>query len=164
MRATILAARSALMLVCVAGAACVEFAGSLPRTPADGTFQWVTYENKALGYSIVHPDVLTLQQRGSEAWFAFEGPTFLRILDVDAEAARRRGLWGEQQPVGRATVGGRPATKYMYRHYDFNEYRPMMTYVVEHRGRLLGIEFPMHGYELDPVRQRILDSFTFTTP
>lgn len=58
-------------------------------------------------------------------------------------------------------MGGRTAHKYVYRHDDFNIYRPMVAFVVEHDGKQLGIEFPMQDAPLDPVRQRILDSVQF---
>ena len=152
--------RTVAFLVCLV-LGCQTRMGTLPSTPDPSTVTWVQHRDNDVGYSLSYPDVFDVKQRRGEPFFSYRGPTFFRVIHITPSEASSRGLWGGHEPVGNVVIGGRPGHKYVYRHDDFNIYRPMVAFVVEHGGKQLGIEFPMEDAPLDPVRQRILDSVQF---
>lgn len=152
--------RTLVFLVCLV-LGCQTRMGALPTTPDPSTISWIQHRDNEVGYSLSYPDVFEVEKRRGEPFFSYGGPTFFRVIYITPSEAKARGLWGGHEPVADVLMGGRTAHKYVYRHVDFNVYRPMVAFVVEHHGKQLGIEFPMQDAPLDAVRQQILDSVRF---
>lgn len=143
----------------VAGAAaCVS--GAPPVPPAD--VGWRTYSNEAVGYEIDVPEPYAVEEEegGRAVLFRWRGTVPVKVYLADGTMARSRGLWAGHEPSGAAELGGRPGRLYDYRHCDGPFCSRMKSYVVEHRGLMLGLEFRAEG-ELHAINRQILRSFRF---
>ena len=142
---------------------CGGFSGCLSNPPdlaplADGP--WSTYTNDAVGYSVDHPEALAVESfnDGQDIAFRYQGSPVVRVVRVTEDQGRRRGLWVGHAPVGTTPLAGREAKRYIYEHDDGPFVLRTISYVVEHGGKLLALEFRTNGEE-GPVHRRILDSF-----
>ena len=77
--------------------------------------------------------------------FRFQGFPLIVVNYVDEREARNRGLWVNHDPKETISLGGKAGIKYEYTHYDAVFGMPVQSFVVEHGGKLLGIEFRKEG-------------------
>ena len=158
-------ARTSLLVgagVALIAAACRQGA---PPPPAEGSFEWTTYSNEAIGYAMSIPDVYRADEEGdgTAVLFRWEGRVPVKVYLTDERNGRHRGLWPGKDSDGAIELGGRPGRLYAYDHWDGPFGSAMRSYVVPYRGKELGLEFRSDG-ELNEVNQRILESFTFVEP
>ncbi len=133
-----------------------------PAWPRAADVRWSTYTRTDVGFSVAVPETFRSEQNGDDTVFYASGFPIFRVLWVDEEAARRRGLWVVSQPVETVTVAGQPAQRYVYDHGDFVTYTPTIAYVLPWHGKQLGIEFRIDGDALNDTAQHMLDSFRLT--
>lgn len=146
------------LLLAFAVAGCRDAAPAFPAGPVP----WQSYARSDIGFTIDVPAGFQAEQIGGDTVFRYEGFPVLRVLLVDAEAARTRGLWATSQPVGEAQVGGQTAAVYAYDHQDLFTYTHTLAYVLPRGDKQLGIEFRTESDRLDATEQHILNSFQFT--
>ena len=144
----------ALLALLVAGCR-----SSPPAWPAEASVHWETYSRDDVGFSIEYPDSFRPEQIGDDTVFYANGFPIFRILLVDEQSARQRGLWVVSRPVDTATLAGQPAQRYVYEHGDFFTYTPTIAHVLPWHGKELGIEFRIDGDSLNATAQHMLDSF-----
>ena len=134
-----------------------------PEHPALDEVRWATYTNAEVGYTLEYPDFYRIDDRGKpkDVMFRFDGYPVLVINWVSEKEGRSRGLWPGHEPVRTVELAGLEGKKYIYRHYDGPFSMRTISFVVEHRGRLLGIEFRTNC-PLDPIHLYIIESFRFT--
>lgn len=149
------------LLVAALAGAC---GGPPPENPAPDDVGWRTFVNETVGYSIEVPDVYIPMTHagGRDVLFRYEGYPVIAISWVDEAEGRGRGLWPAHEPAGAVTLGGRPGSLYIYDHYDGPFGMHTVSRVVEHGGRMLGVELRTDHETPDPLQQRILESFRFT--
>lgn len=138
------------------------------RTPArlspdPATVHWASYTNDVVGYAVEYPDTYQLCEHhgGADAQLRHGRHPSIVIHWVREGDGRSRGLWPKAAPLEPIQLGGRAGQRYVYDHYDGPFYMRVVSYVVEHRGRQLGLEFRTNREDLDPVQQHVLDSFRF---
>ena len=137
---------------------CRDVAPAFPTGPVP----WQSYARPDIGFTIDAPAEFQVEQNSSDTVFRYQGFPVLRVLLVDAEAARARGLWATSQPIGQAQVAGQTADVYAYDHQDLFTYTHTLAYVLPHGEQQLGIEFRTEGDTLDATEGRILASFRLT--
>jgi len=121
--------------------------------------QWRSYTHPTLGYSIDIPKDCTIQ---ANTIFRFHGQPILCVNYVTPDEARRRGLWPGNDPMGDITLAGHKGRKYIYQHCDGLSCMNVISYVIDYRGRKLGLEFRMQGDELGDVQRHVLESFALS--
>ena len=132
-----------------------------PIEPESGTFEWVTYENGAVGFALDIPRVYTAdtQADGYAILFHADRAVPIKVYWPTEAEAEGHGLWFGHTPVAEIVLAGLDGRLYEYKHCDGPFCSPMKSYVVPLRGRFLALEFrsagPLHG-----VNQQILNSFT----
>ncbi len=146
------------LLLAFAVADCRDVAPVFPSGPVP----WQSYARPDIGFTLDVPAGFEAEQVGDDTVFRYQGFPVLRVLLVDAEAARTRGLWATSEPVGQAQVGGQTADVYAYDHQDLFTYTHTLAYVLPRGDKQLGIEFRTADDTLDRTEQRILDSFRFS--
>jgi len=119
--------------------------------------EWRSYTHPGLGYSMEIPKACTIQQ---DTIFRYDGQPILCVNYVTPAEGRRRGLWPGNDPMGTITLAGRQGRKYIYQHCDGLSCMNVISYVIDYRGRELGVEFRMQGDELGEVQRHVLESFT----
>lgn len=131
-----------------------------PQPPAVGTFEWVTYQNDSVGFSVEYPDAYTAdtEDDGRSVFFRAERGVPVKVYWTSAREADGRGLWFGETPVGKITLSGHRGHLYEYSHCDGPFCSTMTSYVIPLRDRYLALEFrsegPLHG-----VNRHILESF-----
>lgn len=135
---------------------------SPPAWPAAADVRWATYARDDVGFSVEYPDTFRSEQIGDDTVFYANGFPIFRVLLVNVEAARQRGLWAVSKPVEAVTIAGQAAQRYAYNHGDFVTYTPTIAYVLPWHDKELGIEFRMGGDVLNDTAQHMLDSFRLT--
>ncbi|MEE8583677.1 MAG: hypothetical protein V3T83_02380 [Acidobacteriota bacterium] len=133
---------------------------ALPPLPLEEA-QWKTYTDEELGIRFQYPDALQAVDEGSAGMFLrYRGGVNVRVVWTDEETARGHGLWVSHEPVAEASLGGLPAQKFLYAHWDGPSFVRTESYVTSYRGKLLGLEFRPGGLP-EEGRRRLLDSFQF---
>lgn len=134
-----------------------------PELPDPASVSWITYTNPVLGYSVDVPSSFVRQEnsRNPSVLFRYDGFPVVAVNFVSREEGKKRGLWVGKEPAGTIHLGNRDGKRYVYRHYDGPSYMRTMSYVVEHQGKYLGLEFRTGNEEPDTVQSRILASFRF---
>ncbi|MCZ6485253.1 MAG: hypothetical protein O6826_06110 [Acidobacteria bacterium] len=137
--------------------------GTPPHNPAAYAVTWKVYANPVVGYTLEHPDFYETEEDhdGQSVLLRYDGYPVISIRHVDEPEGRSRGLWIKHQAVDSIELGQREGLKYIYDHYDGPFYMRTVSYVVEHGGKFLGLEFRTDGEALDEVQRRILQSFQF---
>jgi hypothetical protein len=158
---TLGAGLSVLILAAVACGIGLAACESLPPPPPD-EFSWEAYVNAAVGYEMEIPDAYRPDEEddGKAVFFRWRGTVPVKVYLADEEMGRDRGLWPGHEPVGEIELGGRPGALYEYTHCDGPFCSKMKSFVVEHMGRSLGLEFRTEG-DLDEMNRHIVDSFSF---
>ena len=133
-----------------------------PPPPAEGSFEWTTYSNEAIGYTMSIPDVYRIDEEGDgeAVFFRRDGRVPVKVYLTDERNGRRTGLWPGEEPSGEIELDSRSGHLYEYDHWDGPFGSATRSYVVPHDGQELGLEFRSDG-ELHAINQQILDSFTF---
>jgi len=128
--------------------------------PEAGTYEWTTYTNEAAGFTMEVPNVYDAREEagGRAALFRWDGGVPVKTYWTTAEEAEHRGLWFEEAPAGRATLGGVDGQRYEYDHCDGPICSRMVSFVVPWQGRQLALEFRSDG-ELNATNRHILESF-----
>lgn len=127
--------------------------------PEPGSFQWATYTHTNPGYTVQYPDVFTPFALGNTVAFQYRDTYVMRIVFVEEDEARNRGLWASHAPVGPVHFGGRTGQRYTYDHHDGPFYLHTVAWVVPVAGRFLGLEFRTDADTLNAVQQHIVDTF-----
>ena len=139
-------------------AACQQ--SPLPEMPLDQV-RWNSYSDPRLGVRFQYPDTLEAVDEGEAGMFLrYRGGTNVRLVWTDLQTAREHGLWVGHEPVAQASLGGRPASKYLYQHWDGPSFVMTESYVVPYRGKYLALEFRPGGLP-EQGRSRLLESFRF---
>jgi len=123
---------------------------------------WSTYTNSELGYSITYPTVLDLEEFGKGSILFRNGADGVPILVryADEQEGKKRDLWFGHDPAEKITLAGREGNKFVYSHHDGPFSARTVSYVIEHRGKFIGVEFRTAN-ELNEIQQRVLTSFKF---
>jgi hypothetical protein len=132
----------------------------IPDPPDPGSFEWFVFDHPSLGYSLDYPSTITPERDGDDVFFRFEGKSLFRVSHVTEREGRERGLWITSAPIKRVKLGGRPGHLYIYRNFNGPRYSWWTAYVVEYRGKQLGVEFACKG-DLGEVLFHVLESFRF---
>ena len=124
---------------------------------------WNSFTNKIAGYTLSYPDELEvdMSRNGKDVLFRYDGYPIICINFVDSSEGIKRGLWVKHQPVGNILLSGISGKKYEYIHYDVVFGMPVQSYVIDHKGKQLGLEFRKSG-DLGPVLEKIYHSFSLT--
>jgi len=124
---------------------------------------WATYSSAKLQYTLGYPTVLKIQESGNGDVLFRHGwgvPVLVRF--TDETEGRKRGAWFGHEPIEKITLGGREGNKFIYEHWDGPFGARTVSYVVEHQGEFLGLEFRADG-DLSEIQHRMLASFSFLT-
>lgn len=148
----------AAMFSTVLGACCSPPSPTRVLDPA--RVEWRRYEDPILQYAIDYPSEFEVSSREGEVLFRWGGVP-VRVAFESEEEGRRRGLWFGQAPVRAATLGGRPAQVYAYEHREGPFCSRTVAFVVEHRGKFLGLEFRTPA-ALTRIQAHMRKSFRFT--
>jgi len=121
---------------------------------------WKSFTNEAVGYILSYPDELEENKSldGKDVIFRFDGYPIICINYIDSTEGRQRGLWVKHQPVEDILLSNVPGKKYEYIHYDAVFGMQVQSYVINHKDKLLGLEFRKSG-DLGPVLEKIYNSF-----
>ncbi len=123
---------------------------------------WATYSNAKVGYSLKYPTALTLEEyaEGSVAFRnGWDGVPIL-VRYTNEQDGKNRDIWFGHEPVGKIMLAGREGNKFIYTHHDGPFGTRTISYVVEHKGKFLGLEFRTPN-ELNEIQQRVLSSCKF---
>ena len=142
-------------------AACVSNAPEEFDSIKAGT--WNALTNETAGYSISYPNELEVERSrdGKDVIFRYNGYPIICVNFVDSIEGRKRGLWIKHSPAGNILLDGIQGHKYDYIHYDAIFGMPVQSYVIDHKGKQLGLEFRKSG-DLGPVLEKIYHSFSLT--
>jgi len=123
---------------------------------------WAAYANSQLGYSLDYPVALSVKEFDGGVLFrnGWDGVPIL-VRYTDEQEGKKRDIWFGHQPVEKITLAGREGSKYVYSHHDGPFSARTVSYVVEHKGKFLGLEFRAPA-ELSEIQQRVLASFKFS--
>ncbi len=137
--------------------------GTPPQSPPANAVAWKVYSNPVVGYTLEHPDLYETEEDhdGRTVLLRYDGYPVISIRHADEQEGRSRGLWIKHEAVGSIELDSREGLKYIYDHYDGPFYMRTVSYVVEHGGQFLGLEFRTDREELDGVLRRVLRSFRF---
>jgi hypothetical protein len=124
---------------------------------------WLTYTDTSLGISVPYPDIYRVESSDDGSYVAFRHRSFtpMIIRFVDEQDGRQRGLWFASKPAGESLLGGVPAQRYIYKHYDGPFGARMIAYVIPYKGKYLGMEFRSNG-GLDRAQEKILAQVKIT--
>ncbi|MBU0707398.1 hypothetical protein KKG41_03425 [Patescibacteria group bacterium] len=129
------------------------------------TSDWLTYMNNAHGYTFQYPpeyDIIEMSTN-EDVYFVYkEGKSVLdihyRLETIDGSLS----TWFDHASSGDITMGGRIGKKYTYQPSDAGQTgSKTIAYVVQHQGKLLGLEF-LGDYEMSVIENQILSTFQFT--
>ncbi len=139
---------------------------SSPKTPLENLnasdLKWATYTNDKLNYSIEYPSVLTPSgSENGEVLFRYGWGVTARVRYRNETDGKKTGAWFGNEPVEKIKLGGHDGEKFIYEHYDGPFAARTVSYVVEYRGKFLGLEFRTGG-ELNEIQRRMLSSFSFS--
>jgi hypothetical protein len=131
-----------------------------PQPPAAGTFEWRSYANRTVGFTLEYPDAYTADTAsdGRSVFFRGEGGVPVKVYWTSAREADGHGLWFAESPISGVTLAGREGHLYDYSHCDGPFCSRMKSYVIPLRDRFLALEFRSEG-PLHEVNRHILDSF-----
>lgn len=137
--------------------------GTPPPPPLAGEVQWKAYSNAVVGYSLEVPDVYDPRaaHAGKDVLFRYQGYPVLVVNYIDEAEGKSRGLWPGHERAGEIELAGRSGNKYVYDHYDGPSSMRTVSYVVEHRGKFLGLEFRTTLDAPDAIQERIVESLRF---
>ena len=122
---------------------------------------WAVHRSDTLGYEISYPDIFTAEDEEGTGGVIFRhNGTRGRVIFLDAEEGRNRGLWVRHEPVGSIELGGLKGQQYIYYHWDLFIYARTVAFVVPLRGKFLALQFETTA-QLTAVQKRMLDSFRF---
>jgi len=158
-----LAALAALAVAVLAAAPFVvhSFLDDEPPPLEPGAVTWTTHVSDDLGYALDLPESFSVRDWGDgELAFQHDGHTVARLVWLSEEEADDRGLWPGRGTTAATTLGGRPAERHDYDHWDGPFREPTVSFVVPHRGKLLAIELRGDGAP-DAVQRRMVESFRF---
>ena len=124
---------------------------------------WNSFTNEIAGYTLSYPNELEEDKSrdGKDALFRYNGYPIICVNFVDSIEGRKRGLWIKHSPAGNILLDGIQGHKYDYIHYDAIFGMPVQSYVIDHKGKQLGLEFRKSG-DLGPVLEKIYHSFSLT--
>lgn len=134
-----------------------------PPNPESASVRWQTYTDPRLGFSFEHPDVFEVSndREGRGLILRYDGYPVVSVGHYSESEADSRGLWAGREPQGAIRLGGRPGVRYVYDHSEVLSSMRTVSYVVEHDGKFLGLEFRTDLDRPDAVQQHMLDSFRF---
>ncbi len=137
--------------------------GTPPQNLPVDAVAWRVYSNPVVGYALEHPDLYETEEDhdGRTVLLRYDGYPVISIRHADEREGRSHGLWIKHKAVGSIELDKRGGLKYIYDHYDGPFYMRTVSYVVEHGGKFLGLEFRTDREELDDVQRRVLRSFRF---
>lgn len=149
-----------LLAMLILGSGCRMNSPLLKNLKA-GEVSWVTYSNTNLWYTITYPAVFEPEvYDDGNVLFRYGSGVPVLVRYTDEKTGRKRGAWFGHQPVAPITLGGRKGNKFIYEHWDGPFVSRTVSYVVEHRGKFLALEFRTPD-ELYEIQRRMLASFTF---
>ena len=124
---------------------------------------WNSFTNEIAGYTLSYPNELEKDKSrdGKDALFRYNGYPIICVNFVDSTEGRKRGLWLKHQPVADILLNGVQGKKYEYIHYDAFFGMLVQSYVINHKGKQLGLEFRKSG-DLGPVLEKVYHSFMLT--
>lgn len=131
-----------------------------PEPPAVGSFEWISYQNDSVGFSLEYPDAYRAdtEDDGRSVFFRAERGVPVKVYWTSASEADGRGLWFGETPVGEITLSGHRGHLYEYSHCDGPFCSTMKSYVIPLRDRYLALEFRSEG-PLHELNRHILESF-----
>lgn len=138
-----------------------------PKTPLENLnvneLSWATYTDNKLNYSISYPTVLTPSgSENGEVLFRYGWGVTARVRYTNETDGKKTGAWFGNKPVEKIKLGGHDGEKFIYEHYDGPFAAKTVSYVIEYRGKFLGLEFRTGG-ELNDIQKRMLNSFSVLT-
>ena len=124
---------------------------------------WNSFTNEIAGYTLSYPNELEKDKSrdGKDALFRYNGYPIICVNFVDSTEGRKRGLWLNYQPVADILLNGVQGEKYEYIHYDAFFGMLVQSYVINHKGKQLGLEFRKSG-DLGTVLEKVYHSFMLT--
>ncbi len=133
--------------------------GTPPPAPDLNTVVWERYRDDQIGFSVEHPDVYETDRHHGGVLLRHDGYPVVAISYADEDEADRRGLWADHKAVGNVELAGITGKRYVYDHWDGPAYMHTVSFVIPWQGRYLALEFRTKNETLDPVQQRIQESF-----
>jgi len=138
-----------------------------PKTPLENLnvneLSWATYTDNKLNYSISYPTVLTPSgSENGEVLFRYGWGVTARVRYTNETDGKKTGAWFGNKPFGKIKLGGYDGEKFIYEHYDGPFAAKTVSYVIEYRGKFLGLEFRSDG-ELNDIQKTMLNSFSVLT-
>ncbi len=123
---------------------------------------WATYTSDKLNYSIAYSTVLAPSgSEHGEVLFKYGWGVPVRVRFTNEAEGKKTGAWFGNEPTEKIKLNGRNGEKFIYEHYEGPFGARTVSYVIEYRGKFLGVEFRTDG-ELNEIQQRMLDSFRIT--
>jgi hypothetical protein len=124
---------------------------------------WNSFTNEIAGYTLSYPNELEEDKSrdGKDVLFRYNGYPIICVNFVDSTEGRKRGLWLKHQPVADILLNGVQGKKYEYIHYDAFFGMLVQSYVINHKGKQLGLEFRKSG-DLGTVLEKVYHSFMLT--
>lgn len=128
-----------------------------PTPPDAAAVEWRDYVDRELQVAFAYPADFDVKRQGDDVVLRSGGKPAIRLIWVDAERGRKRGLWFGN-PYTPATVAGVKGERYEYEHYDGPVRSRTISYVIPYRGRWLGLEFRTDAARLPAAYERVLES------
>lgn len=124
---------------------------------------WATFVQGNDQFSMSYPDTFRIAKKmdGSTVQFLDEGEIHTEVHVVTDTDRLDRGLWLSSLPVEAAKLGGRPCKRYTTKVADGDRLVPTISYVAPYGEKLVGVSFRVRDDRLDPIQQRMLDTFRF---
>lgn len=132
-----------------------------PGTPRPNSIRWKVYENSIAGYSMIHPDVYTLEEshEGHTVKFSYGKKVAVAVHWASKDSENSDGLWFEHPVDRNVPFAGDTGDVYDYISYAGITGTRTRAYVIPRRGKYLGLEFKTDLVELNSVQAMTLSSF-----
>jgi len=141
---------------------------------------WTEIQLRGLGVALQVPAEYQVDENREGTGFRafYQGSTKVDLMLIEHQAAAERGLWARHEPIRQVELGGRPASYYLYTHFDAFSGIRTHAYALPFQGRWLALELrtrrvsPLEDLGIvraeDPplgeTENRILNSFHFLEP
>ena len=132
-----------------------------PGTPRPNSIRWKVYENSVAGYSLIYPDVYTVEEsyQGNTVQFSYGDRVAVAVHWASEDSENSDGLWFERPADRKVPFAGGSGDVFDYISYSGLTGTRTLAYVIPRHGDFLGLEFKTDHVDLNSVQAMTLSSF-----